>query len=189
MEVIRNRNRSPRMISVLVATTIVSAMVLLGASAAAASESTVGFGFQARDITGFANAGHVALNGGGAFNLNPAAGSVHAGGGFSCTTDVSAGFLTGCLQGEGVRWDTAGLLPSTMFKCTGSIGEAAKTATTAADTVVLQADFYRAGDANDESFSAQMIVSTRDIANDIPGIQNVWIQSVGCGTATVNFGA
>jgi hypothetical protein len=28
-----------------------------------------------------------------------------------------------------------------------------------------------------------------DIAGDIPGIQNVWVQSVGCGTALVHFGA
>ena len=189
MEETRNRGTSPKAIRLFVATTVVFAVVLLGAFAAAANGSTVGFGFDARDVSGFTNAGHVALNGGGAFNLNPAAGSVHAGGGFSCTADVGAGFLTGCLQGEGVRWDTAALRTSTTFKCTGSAGEVAKTATTGADTAVLQADFYRAGDANDESFTAQMIVSTRDIANDIPGIQNVWIQSAGCGAATVNFGA
>jgi hypothetical protein len=64
-----------------------------------------------------------------------------------------------------------------------------KPASTNADTVVLKADFYRAGDANDESFTAQMIVSTRDIASDIQGFQNVWVQSVGCGTARVHFGA
>jgi hypothetical protein len=34
-----------------------------------------------------------------------------------------------------------------------------------------------------------MIVSTRDIADDINGVQNVWVQGVGCGTATVHFGA
>ena len=189
MEDTRNRGMSPKAIRLFVATAVVSVVVLLGAFAAAANGSTVGFGFNARDVSGFTNAGHVALNGGGAFNLSPAAGSVHAGGGFSCTTDVGAGFLTGCLQGEGVRWDAAAPLASTTFKCTGSAGEAVKTATTGADTEVLQADFYRAGDANDESFTAQMIVSTRDIANDIPGIQNVWIQSVGCGAATVHFGA
>src|SRR5215468_4046540 len=58
------------------------------------------------------NAGQVALNGCGAFKL--AADTVHAGGGFSCTADVGAGFLQGCQQGEGVRWDTDTLLPSTM---------------------------------------------------------------------------
>jgi hypothetical protein len=62
-----------------------------------------------------------------------------------------------------------------------------KTATTSNATVVLQGDFYRAGDANDESFTAQIIVSNEDIAPDIQGIQNLWVQGVGCGTATVNF--
>jgi hypothetical protein len=36
-------------------------------------------------------------------------------------------------------------------------------ATTDENTVVLLADFYRAGDGNDESFTAQMIVSADDI--------------------------
>ena len=39
----------------------------------------------------------------------------------------------------------------------------------------------------DESFTAFMIVSTEDIAPDITGIQNVWIQGVGCGHAIVSF--
>jgi hypothetical protein len=33
----------------------------------------------------------------------------------------------------------------------------------------------------------QLIVSDHDLAADIPGDQNVWIQQVGCGTANVNF--
>src|SRR5262245_50474666 len=178
----------PRVLSLVVATAAtVSLIFLVGVSAADAAGSAQGFGFHAGDISGFTNAGQVALNGGGAFKL--AADTVHAGGGFSCTADVGAGFLQGCQQGEGVRWDTDTLLPSTMFKCTGAAGEAAKPASTGADTVVIQADFYRAGDANDESFTAQMIVSTQDIAPDIQGTQNVWVQSVGCGSATVHFGA
>lgn len=184
-----NRIRSLNPIRVLVATAAMSLMTLLGATAAAAAGSTVGFGFDAGNVSGFPSAGAVALNGGGAFNLAPAAGSVHAGGGFSCTADVGQGFLGGCLQGEGVRWDTDELLASTRFKCTGSVGEELKSAVTDDDTVVLNADFYRAGDANDESFRAQMIVSTTDIAPDIPGVQNVWVQSVGCATAVVHFGA
>ena len=158
----------------------------LGSSTALAAGSTVGFGFHAPNISGFPT-GSVALTGGGAFNLSAAAGTVHAGGGFSCTHDVGQGFLTGCLQGEGVRWDTAGLLVSTMFKCTGAAGESLKPATTGRDTVVLQADFYRAGDANDESFSAQMIVSRNDLDPDTLGTQNVWVQGVGCGSAAVHF--
>jgi len=52
---------------------------------------------------------------------------------------------------------------------------------------VLQADFYRAGDGIDESFTAQMIVSETDLASDIDGVQNLWVQGVGCGTAIVHF--
>jgi hypothetical protein len=162
-------------------------LVSLGTSTAVASPTT-GFGFTAGDVSGFPT-GRVALTGGGAFNLNPAAGLVHAGGGFSCTSTATQGFFTGCLTGQGVRWDTDQLLSSTMFKCTGAAGEQLKPASTNADTVVLKADFYRAGDANDESFTAQMIVSASDIAGDVQGIQNVWVQGVGCGTATVHFGA
>jgi hypothetical protein len=54
-------------------------------------------------------------------------------------------------------------------------------------TAVLQGDFYRAGDGVDESFTAQMIVSASDIAPDIEGLQNLWVQGVGCGTAIVHF--
>ncbi len=162
-------------------------LVSLGTSAAVASPTT-GFGFTAGDVSGFPT-GRVALTGGGAFNLNTSGGFVHAGGGFSCTSDVGQAFLAGCLTGEGVRWDTAALLSSTSFKCTGAATEALKPASTDDDTVVLQADFYRAGDGIDESFSAQMIVSTSDIADDIQGVQNVWVQGVGCGSAVVHFGA
>jgi hypothetical protein len=80
------------------------------------------------------------------------------------------------------------LLPSTTFKCTGAASELLKTARTGDKTVVLMADFYRQGDGNDESFTAQMIVSeTEDLDPDTPGIQNVWVQGVGCGTAIANF--
>ena len=89
--------------------------------------------------------------------------------------------------GNGVRWDTAGLLTSTRFKCTGASTEVLKTATTTDKTVVLQADFYRAGNGGDESFTAQMIISDKEIApNDFPGA-NMWVQGVGCGTGIVNF--
>jgi hypothetical protein len=36
---------------------------------------------------------------------------------------------------------------------------------------------------------AQMIVSAQDIAPDILGIQNVWIQGVGRASAIANFGS
>jgi hypothetical protein len=100
---------------------------------------------------------------------------------------VQQGPLNGCLEGQGVRWDTASVLRSTTFKCTGAAGETLKTATVGDDIAVLAADFYRAGDGNDESFNANMIVAAFDIAPDIAGVQNVWVQGVGCATAVTNF--
>jgi hypothetical protein len=160
-------------------------IVLLMPSAAVAASPNTGFGFHATGITGVST-GVVDLTGGGAFNsAGEVDGFVHAGGGFSCTNTVSQGPLAGCLTGQGVRWDTASLLPGTMFKCTAS--EALRPATTSSDTAVLTADFYRAGDGNDESFTANMIVTTNDLDRDLPGIQNVWIQGIGCATAITHF--
>src|SRR5512132_3659092 len=94
----------------------------LGSSTALAAGSTVGFGFHAPDVSGFPT-GSVALTGGGAFNLDAAASTVHAGGGFSCTHDVGEGYMSVCLQCNGVRFDTACQLAGTMFKSTGAAGE------------------------------------------------------------------
>jgi hypothetical protein len=41
------------------------------------------------------------------------------------------------------------------------------------------AAFYSAGNGHHKSFTAQMIFSAEDIAPDIPGTQNVWVQGVG----------
>ena len=151
-----------------------------------------GFGFNGV-VSGFPT-GRVFVSGGGTFDL--ATGFVKSSGGFSCLEDVMQGPLSvsinpddpgRCLAGQGVRWDTASLLPSTTFKCTGAATELLKTATTSATTVVLQADFYRAGDGIDESVTAQMIVSATDIAPGITGLQNLWVQGVGCGDANVHF--
>lgn len=76
-----------------------------------------------------------------------------------------------------------------MFKCAGAASEALKPAASGPTTAVIQADFYRAGDANDESFTAQIIVSQEDIAPDLPGVRNVWVQGVGCGGAVGGFGS
>ena len=153
-------------------------ILVIGASAAVAAGPNTSFAFHARGI-----GGAVALTGGGAFgsSSHPA----HSGGGFSCTSPVSSGPLAGCQTGEGVRWDSDTLLTGTNFKCLAN--EALKPVTTTGDTVVLHADFYRAGDGIDESFNANMFVSTHDIDNDIPGVQNVWVQGVGCATGAVHF--
>jgi len=160
---------------------LATAALALAPSAPAARGGNTGFGFNAREISG-APTGAVFLTGGGAYN--PDTGFVHSAGGFRCTETVEQGKLKGCQEGQGVRWDTAELLVETKFTCTG---EPAKTAVTDGNTAVLLADFYRAGDGNDESFTAPMIVSTEDIAPDVEGVQNVWIQGVGCGSAIVHF--
>ena len=154
------------------------------AAAATAGGSQVGFGFNG-------TAGVVILTGGGSFNPATASNIVPSdtraagGGGFSCTANVTAGPLANCAAGEGVRWDSVQLLASTTFKCSAT--DIVRAAATGNRTAVLIADFYRAGDGNEDSFTAQMIVSEEDIAEDLPGVQNLWIQGVGCGAAIVNF--
>jgi hypothetical protein len=165
-------------------------VVLLGASAAGAAGPNTSFGFNARDITGLnATSGAVTLTGGGAFNsssTHPA----HSGGSFSCTSTVVVvtlpPLLNGCQTGQGVRWDSDTLLATQTFKCVAS-SPVANTVSSSDDAVVLHADFYRAGDGNVESFQANMIVSAHDIDNVVPGVQNVWVQGVGCATGAVHF--
>jgi hypothetical protein len=171
--------------------------VFLLISFAHGQEAKIGFGFNARVISGFPT-GAVFLTGGGAYD--PASGFLKTGGHFRCVDDINQGPLSvsvnpddpgPCLAGQGVRWDAKDgatqLLESFPFKCTGAAGELLKTAVTSDNTVVMFADFYRQGDGNDESFKAHMFVSEVDLAPDIPGIQNIWIQGVGCGEAIVNF--
>ena len=174
-----------------------AAVALVLVVQATAASGQVGVGFNAPSIAGFPGdftGGNVFLTGGGAYdpagasNTDPGNAFVHSNGGFRCLEDVRQGPLQGCLQGQGIRWDTDGLLQSTGFKCTGSASEAKKTAVTDAHTAVLESDFYRAADGNDASFKdVQVIISDHDLAPDIDGMQNVWIQQVGCGTANVNF--
>jgi len=159
------------------------ATLALAVAAPARASAPVGFSFHAPNITGI-SAGSAFLTGGGAFD--PAGASVHAGGGFRCTNTIAQAPFADCLAGQGVRWDTSEVLPSTMFKCTAA--EAPRAISTDSHTVVLAADFYRAGDGNDESFNAQVIVSTSDLDAALPGDQHVWIQGIGCGSASVNFG-
>ena len=91
--------------------------IVLTASIASAASGNIGFGFNARNISGF-RTGSATLTGGGSYN--PVTGFVKSAGGFRCTNDIGQGPLKGCLSGEGVRWDTVNLLRSTNFKCTGS---------------------------------------------------------------------
>ena len=158
-------------------------IVVLGASAAGAAGPNTNFAFNARDITG--TSGAVTLTGGGAFNSS-ATHPAHSGGSFSCTSPVGgSGLLAGCQTGQGVRWDSDTLLPNTNFKCLAN--ETPKPVSTSTDTVVLHADFYRAGDGINESFQAYMAVSAHDIDSTLGGVQNVWVQGVGCTTGAVHF--
>jgi len=168
-------------------TLLAIALLLLSTSSALGAEARQSFGFNAASISGFPT-GAAFLTGGGAYD--PQTGFLKTGGAFRCLADINQGPLSGCKAGEGIRWDaadTAPLLPSFQFKGTGAAGEALKTAVTDDNTVVMIADFYRQGDGNDESFTAKMFVSAVDEAPDLPGIQNVWIQGVGCGEAIANF--
>jgi hypothetical protein len=157
-------------------------------SAGASGSPNVGFGFNASNISGFPT-GSVALTGGGALNPDTSRGFAHAGGSFTCTSPVDQNQppFGGCQQGEGVRWDTEKVLAGTLFKCAAS--DTARSISTGDDTVVLHADFYRAGDGNEESFTANMIVSTHDLDGDPNDgvVQNVWVQGIGCGTALTQF--
>jgi hypothetical protein len=176
-----------------IATILMASTVLAGfafgftASSPANAASRVGFGFNGQ-LSGFPT-GAAKLTGGGAYDptgIGPDS-FVHSGGGFRCTDTVSQGPLTGCAAGQGVRWDTVQVLPSISFKCNGA-SDTAHTVTTDSDTVVLLADFYRAGDGIHESFSSvPMFVSAQDERPDLPGNQRVWIAGVGCGDGQVNF--
>ena len=120
--------------------------------------SRSGFAFAARDIRG-GPAGAVAMVGGGAFD---SAGTfAHGGGGFRCTESVGQGPLAGCQTGQGVRWHTDTALASTPFRCST---DAVKTGTAGADTAVFRGTFFRAGDGNTPSFTANVIVAGHDIA-------------------------
>ena len=62
-----------------------------------------------------------------------------------------------------------------------------KTAATDEDIVVFRSDFFRVRDVFHPSFTANVIVSPNDIAPDVSGVQNVWIQGVGCASALTRF--
>ena len=165
-------------------TLLAIALPFLPMSSALSAEAMQAFGFSAESIKGFPT-GEARLTGGGVYD--PETGFVKSAGGFRCLEDINRGPLNGCKAGEGVRWDTVQVLESFNFKCTGAANEPLKTVRTDDNTVVLLADFYRQGDGNIESFTAHMFVSEVDEADDIPGIQNVWIEQVGCGHAIADF--
>ena len=52
---------------------------------------------------------------------------------------------------------------------------------------MFQVNFYRQGDGATASFTAKVFVSTEDENPDETGVQNIWIQGVGCDDAQVNL--
>ena len=157
--------------------------VLLGSSVALAAPASTHFDFHAPNVSG--GSGSLTFNGAG--NFNPISGVLDAHGHFKCTSTVGSGPLVGCMSNQGGHWESALALRSTPFKCTATDPAGVKTATIADDTAVLQAHFFRAGDGSTPSFTANVIVSQHDIAPDIAGLQNVWVQGVGCETAKVHL--
>jgi hypothetical protein len=161
------------------------------ASLARSASSGARQGFSVHGTASGFPTGAVFLTGGGSYDLASASNVIPgrtraaANGGFRCTDPVAQGPFGGCAAGEGVRWETVHLLASASFKCSAS--DAPKLAVTSSDRVVLLADFYRAGDGVDESFTAQMIVSETDLAPNVDGVQTLWIQGVGCGDAVAHF--
>lgn len=157
--------------------------LLAGAAPAAAGGGHSGFGFNS-DTIGTGSNGLVEINGGGSYDIGLR--TINAGGHFDCNADVINGPLAGCLAGQGTNWKAASLLASTNFRC-GTAGEATKSAASDPHTAVFTARFHRAGDGRDGSFTSQVIVADHDIAADVPGVQNVWIQLVGCASGNANF--
>jgi hypothetical protein len=180
----RPNGRTPRnALARLVALSVIAAVpVLLGvASASAGVANDPAFLFVSPHVAG-APTGSVAITGVGSYDTS--AGSLHANGLFRCTNSVAQGPLAGCMSGQGVHWSSATLNATQRFVC-GT--DAAKTVTTDSSTAAFKADFFRLGDTGSPSFSANVIVSAHDIAPDVQGVQNTWIQGVGCGSALQFF--
>ena len=167
-----------------VMTVLAASVLLLQATNAHSQTGNVSFSFHATSIGG--PTGEVSMTGGGTYN--PVIGSLSGGGGFRCLADINQGPLSGLKAGEGVRWHASELLRSTGFKCSGDASEGLKTAVTDDNTVAMTVEFYRQGDGSKPSFTAKVFVSAVDEGSDLTGVQNVWIQAVGCGEANTHFG-
>ena len=180
----RASGRTPRtaLVALLALGVIAALPVLLGATSASAGvPQRTAFAFLSPHIAG-APTGTVAMTGVGTYDTST--GSLRSNGLFRCTDTVAQGPLAGCMAGQGVHWSSTTLNPTQRFVC-GT--DAAKTVTTDNRTVAFNAGFFRVGDAGTPSFSANVIVSAHDIAPDVPGVQNTWIQGVGCGSALQFF--
>jgi len=139
------------------------------------------FAFVSPHIAG-APTGSVAMTGTGSYDVSAA--TLRARGLFRCTDSVGQGPLSGCMTGQGVRWSSTTFNATQKFVCAT---DAPKTVPSDGHTVAFKAGFFRAGDGATPSFTANVIVADHDIAPDVPGVQNTWIQGVGCGSALQFF--
>lgn len=163
---------------------LVVAALLACASLAFADSTQHTFHLQAPSIRGAAS-GEVSLVGGGTFN--PATGFVEGGGEFRSLQGVNQGPLAGLRAGEGVHWKALQLLTQSGFKCGADPAEPLKQAFTSERTIVMKVGFFRLGDGATPSFIGNVFVSLDDLDPAADGMQNVWIQQVGCATATVGL--
>jgi len=145
------------------------------------------------DVVNAATGQVIHLTGGGSFDPSTASNTLgdqtsgHGNGSFDCVGDFSTGVFAGCSQGT--HWNSVQLLQSSPFKCGGVPNEQGKTATTGDGVIVVLADFFQPGDGSAPTFRRNVFIADRDLApDDVPGIQNVWIQGFGCGNAVVHFG-
>lgn len=136
------------------------------------------FHLNSRDVSGYPT-GTMHITGGGSYDWRDS-GYIRGSGSFTCATSVDQGPLAGCTERQGTRWSATDLLFSAEYAC--SPGDPPSVAVTGPESVAFLADFYRKGDGRDASFRAKVIVSTADLAPDVPGVQHVWIEGVGCGS-------
>ena len=157
---------------------------LLSLASLAQAQAQRSFNLQAPSIRGAAT-GEISLTGGGTFN--PTTGFVAGGGEFRCLQDVLQGPLSGLRAGEGLHWKPLEILATTGFKCGSDPGEALKHASTGDRTLVVKVGFFRIGDGATPSFTANVFISADDLDPVAAGVQNVWVQQVGCAEARVDL--
>jgi hypothetical protein len=148
--------------------------------------SRISFSANSDTVAG-ADTGAAQIAGGGSFEVGR--NHVQGAGAFRCTQSFEQWPLLGCLAGEGVRWSANELLTSVWFQCSGVAGESFKQAFTGAAAVVILVDFYLHPGGEFPTATKRVIFADSDIAPDVTGVQNVWIEGVGCGAGRIAFNA
>lgn len=139
---------------------------------------------RAASIVGSAG-GEISLTAGGTFE--PRSGLLQIRGALRIARAFVNGPLAGRPAGESLRWEGANIIPSLAIDADGTEGGAARPAVTDGTTLVLQAELFGPGDRVSASQRAKMIVSASDLDVAQDGVQNVWIEGVGFGSAEVTI--